>query len=82
MHALELILADGLPGALRRRKFRIVAMVRFTNEIRLTANEVLYVGETTGGASPAAVDEHGEVREREVWSGVGEGRVAGRDRVR
>src|SRR4029453_13925948 len=70
MHALRTDLADGYIARYDNGTFRIVADgFRFTNEIRFDANEeFLYVVETTGGRiTRLRVDEHGDLRDREVF---------------
>jgi gluconolactonase len=70
MHALRTDLADGYIARYENDAFRIVADgFHFTNEIRFDANEgFLYVVETTGGRiSRLRVDEHGNLRDRDVF---------------
>jgi gluconolactonase len=70
MHALRTDLADGYLARYERGAFRIVADgFRFTNEIRFDAKEeFLYVVETTGGCiTRLRIDDHGDVRSREVF---------------
>jgi sugar lactone lactonase YvrE len=78
MHALRTDLADGFLARYERGAFRIVADgFRFTNEIRFDAREEwLYVVETTGGRiTRLRIDQHGDVREREIFgpSSLGSG---------
>jgi sugar lactone lactonase YvrE len=78
MHALRTDLADGFLARYERGAFRIVADgFHFTNEIRFDAKEEwLYVVETTGGRiTRLRIDEHGDVREREIFgpSSLGKG---------
>jgi sugar lactone lactonase YvrE len=78
MHALRTDLADGFLARYDRGAFRIVADgFHFTNEIRFDAKEEwLYVVETTGGRiTRLRIDEHGDVREREIFgpSSLGKG---------
>jgi sugar lactone lactonase YvrE len=78
MHALRTDLADGYVARYEDGAFRIVADgFRFTNEIRLDAEErFLYVVETTGGCvSRLRVNEDGSLSNREVFgpSSLGKG---------
>jgi gluconolactonase len=70
MHALRTDLPDGYLARFEGGRFRIVADgFHFTNEIRFDANEeFLYVVETTGGCiTRLRIDDHGDVREREIF---------------
>ena len=70
MHALRPDLADGYLARYEHGRFRIVADgFHFTNEIRFDANEeFLYVVETTGGCiTRLRIDEHGNVKGREIF---------------
>jgi len=70
MHALRTDLADGYIARYENGRFRIVADgFHFTNEIRFDhREEFLYVVETTGGrVSRLRVDDHGNLRDREVF---------------
>lgn len=78
MHALRTDLPDGYIARYIDGKFRIMADgFRFTNEIRMDANEeFMYVVETTGGCiSRLKVQEDGTLGEREVFgpSSLGKG---------
>jgi gluconolactonase len=70
MHALRTDLPDGYIARYEDGKFHIVADgFRFTNEIRMDANEEwMYVVETTGGCiTRLRVHEDGALGEREVF---------------
>ena len=70
MHALRTDLPDGYIARYEDGKFHIVADgFRFTNEIRMDANEEwMYVVETTGGCiTRLRVHEDGTLGEREVF---------------
>lgn len=70
MHALRLDLPDGYLARYIDGKFRIMADgFRFTNEIRMDANEEwMYVVETTGGRiTRLRVNDDGTLGEREVF---------------
>ena len=70
MQALRTDLDDGYIARYENGTFRIVADgFHFTNEIRFDADEqFLYVVETTGGRiTRLRVDEHGDLRDREVF---------------
>ena len=70
MQALRTDLDDGYIARYENGMFRIVADgFHFTNEIRFDADEqFLYVVETTGGRiTRLRVDEHGDLRDREVF---------------
>ena len=70
MHALRTDLADGYIARYVDGKFHIVADgFRFTNEIRMDANEEwMYAVETTGGCiTRLRVHEDGTLGEREVF---------------
>jgi sugar lactone lactonase YvrE len=84
MHALRTDLADGYVARYEDGAFRIVADgFRFTNEIRLDAEErFLYVVETTGGCiSRLRVNENGSLSNREIFGPASLGKGAWPDGI-